>query len=419
MRRFEMARLIEQVLSLTDNLADNEIRIAEFSLPPYPSVRDLSWILSDTEQRLDATVESVRASTLIRQSDETSYDVSFTLPHPQDPDDVSEAILAELHLTETHISINGDSMLELPRWQAMVKLAGILPEPVELVSGTGELQLEALIPFDALQSPSISAMLTPTSPWQIGYAGESGDSTDVLLSEGSSIDINATFPTVEWSLQQAEATLLVTNDEWRNIPLLVSNLACQSGPVCSMGANISWRDAEMPIGNAAHIELSSMLKVSFPIEGVRVEAQPDASIELSEFSSPDNTFARVDAALASVGSMQCNVDGWEFLAASIDASIESLALSEHITATSTLFLENIAARERDGNVSASTGVLAPSIQIELDGRLAALPGISGDVSLQDANIAFDLATVDLFRNGTIAGRHNPGKRVWRGSGRRY
>ncbi len=403
---FELARLINQFLSLTDNFANNEIHIVEFSLAPYASVRDLRWTLSDTEQRLGGTVESVRVSTMTRRIDEASYDVGFSLARRPDSDDVTDAIKGKLQLTDKGVSIVGDSMLELPGWQAIMKLAGIMPEAIELKSGTGELRFEVAIPFDVLQSPSVSATLTPSFPWQIGYVGELGDSTDVLLRKGSVVDINATFPKVEWSLQQADATLFVTSDGWRNIPLSISKLSCQSGPICSTGADISWLDAETPIGNAAHVEFSSVLRLSFPVEGVRIEVQPDASLELSGFSSPDNAIDRIAASLVSAAKMQYADDGWQFLAASIDTKIESLALNDDITITSALFLENVEVRERDGIMSASTGIVAPSFQAGLDSRNVALPGIGGEVSLQDANVAFDLATVDLFKNGTIKGRHN-------------
>ena len=403
---FELARLINQFLSLADNFAGNEIHIVEFSLAPYPSVRDLKWTLSETEQRLVGTVESVRMAAMTRRMDETSYDVGFYLPHQPDSDNVTDAITGKLQLTDSGVSIVGDSVLELPRWQAITDLAGILPEAIDVKSGAGALQFEVEVPFDALQSPSVSAALVPTSPWQISYVHELGDSTDVLLSTGTGVDIAATFPNVEWSLQQAEATLVVTSGEWRNIPLSVGNLNCESGPACSIDTNISWRDAETPIGNAATIELSSALQIAFPVAGVRIDVQPDAAIDLSGFSSPDNAVDRVAARLVSAAAMQVTDDGWLFSAASIDANVDSLALNDDITTTSTVFIENVEVRESDGVVSASMGIVAPSVQAEFDGHNITLPGISGEVSRRDASVVFDLATVDLFRNGTIKGQHN-------------
>lgn len=402
---FDLARLMNQFLSLTDNFAGNELHIVEFSLAPYPSIRDLRWSLSDTEQHLSGIVESIQVSTLTRRVDAASYDVSLSVSGAQQPDNLTNTIQGRLRRTDTAMSIVGDSMFELPRWQPIATLAGILPT-VELVSGTGELRYELEVPFDVSLSPTVSASLIPSSSWRINYVAESGSSTEVLLSESSDVEVNTTFPNVEWSLQQSDATLLVTSDEWRDIPVSISELSCRSGPVCSMDAGVSWRDAETPIGDAVSIEFASALDVSFPAEGVRVEAQSDAVIELTGFSSGDYAMDRVAADLGLIATMQYAVDGWQLTAASIDATIESLALDENVTITSAVFLENIEGRELSGVVSASTGIVAPSLQTEIDGRIVELPGISGDISFRDENIAFDLTTVDLFRNGTINGQHN-------------
>ena len=99
----EFARLINQFLSLTDNFTGNEIHIVEFSLAPYPSVRDLTWTLSETEQRLDGTVESVRMSAMTRRIDETNYDVGFSLPREPASDRVTDAITGELQLTDSGV----------------------------------------------------------------------------------------------------------------------------------------------------------------------------------------------------------------------------------------------------------------------------------------------------------------------------
>ena len=408
---FDVARLMSQFLSLLDNFAGNEVHIAEFNLAPYPSIRDLRWSLSRTEQRLDGTVESIQISTFTRRVDAANYDVRLSVSNAQRSGSEMDTILGKLQLTDDTISIAGHSTLQLPRWQAIAKLAAVLPATIELVSGAGELEYELDVPFDVSQSTAVRATLTPSSSWHISYAAEVGNSTDVLLQESSSIEIDATFPQVEWSVRQADATLLVTSDEWRDIPLSVRGLSCQSGPACSVGADVSWSDAATPIGNATHIEFASLLNVSFPAEGVRVDMEPNASIELSEFSSGDSAMGRVAAKLVSAATMQYASDGWDFSAASVDATIESLALDDNIAITSAMFLENVTGRERDGVVSASTGIVAPSLQAEIGSRTATLPSINGEISFQDADIAFDLTTVGLSRNGTIKGQHNVDNRA--------
>lgn len=402
----EPAQLIDQFLSLSDSLAGTSISIAELNLPSYPSIRDLGWAISDSEQHLSWTIKSVNMSVETTRTSRTTYDVRFSLPKQANADGMTNAISGKLQQQEQAISIAGHSTLELPAWQAIAKLAGILPDAVDLRSGHGELQYEVEIPFDVSQPPTVIAIVDPSSPWKIDYADKSGDSTAVLLSSGSAINLRATFPEVDWSLQQADVSLLVTNNEWNNLPLSIGDLSCQLGPTCSMNADIVWPDADTPMGSAANIAVSSVLDVTFPIAGVRVDIHPEASFELSGLSTPDNSAKRVDARLMSSATMQFADDGWRFSADSIDAAIESFSLDTDIAISSLLYFENIEASERESTTSTSTGIFSPSIELALNNQSVTLPGIKGGITQQGAIIAFDLATIDLLKNGSISGQHN-------------
>ena len=402
---FELARLIEQLLSLTDSLAGREIHVAELVFPPYPTVRDLTWSVTDTTQQLQAGVESIRLSTALRRVDETRYDIAFSLPPEADAGRAADTVRGTLALTDSGISISGDSILELPRWEAVATLARLLPEAVDVESGSGELRFEASIPFDVSESPSADAVLTPLSPWSLSYAVDSGETTDIALSTGDAIAISSTFPDVEWSIRQAAAALRVTNGEWRDVPLSVAELVCRSGPACSMEVGITWPGADMPIGRAARLESLAVLDVSFPPDGVRVEVRPDATLTLTGFESPDSAVAGLDARLVSATTMQYTNDGWRLGAGAIDAAVESFSAGNDIALTASLFLENLEVSERDRSLSASAGFFAPSIQAALTEQTVALPGLRGGLSLRDAVLAFDLRTVGLLRDGTIAGRY--------------
>lgn len=403
---FELARLVNQFLSLSDSVAGNAIHIAEFDVPPYPSIRDLRWAVSDSEQHLSWAIGSVDLSVETSRIGEDAYDVSFSVPNQTGPDDAVSSINGKLQQGGQSISITGHSMLELSNWQALAKLAGVLPDAVELGSGTGELRFEAEIPFAVSQSPTVLATVNPASPWQISYAGELGDLTDVLVTSGSTINIRSTFPEVDWSLQQAELSLLVTNNAWGKVPLSVSDLACQSGPSCSMGVDIVWLDADMPIGSAAKVAFSSFLEVMFLDKGVQVNVQPNASLELSGFATPDNAINRLGARLISAATMQYEGDDWRFSADSIDAEIKSFSLDSDFAISSPLYLEKIKAGGSHNIVEGSAGIFAPSIRLALNNQNAAVPGIKGQISLQNSNIVFDLLTVDLLRNGSVSGQHN-------------
>lgn len=402
----ELARLIDQFLSLSDSVAGNAIHIVEFDVPSYLSIRDLRWAVSDKKQNLSWVIGSVDMSVETSRIGADTYDVSFSLPNQTGPKDTVSSIKGNLQQSGQGISIAGHSMLELSNWQAMAKLAGILPDAIDIRSGTGELQFEAEIPFVVSQLPTVLATVNPASPWQIGYAGELGDLTDVLVTSGSTINIRSTFPKVDWSLQQQDMSLLVTNNGWNKVPLSVNDLACQSGPTCSMGVDIVWLDADMPIGSAAEFTFSSVVEVAFPVEGVHVLVQPNASLELTGFATPDNAIDRLGARLISAATMQYEGADWRFSANSIDAEIESFSLDSDIAINSTLYFEKIKAGGSHGIMEGSVGIYTPLIQLAFNSQSAAVPGIKGPISLQNSNIVFDLVTVDLLRNGSVSGQHN-------------
>ena len=325
----ELALLINQFLSLSDNLAGNMINVAEFDLPPYPGVRNLMWAISDTGQHLSWTIESIDMLLATNRTSETAYDVRFSLPNQPGSGIAASAVDGELQQSDQGVSILGHSTFELTDWQAIAELAGILPAAVDLESGSGDVRFEVDIPFDVAQ-----------------------------------------------------------------------------GPVCSINADVVWLDADTPLGSAAKIAVSSVLEVTFPDAGIRVDVLPNASLELSEFSTPDNSMKRVDAHLVSAAAIQFVDDGWLFSADSVDAEIESLSLGTDASVNAAVYLENIEARETDHVVSLSTGIFSPSPQLAYDNKNVAVPGIKGRVSLQEAKIEFELATVDLLRDGSVSGHHN-------------
>lgn len=403
---FEMARLIDQFLTLTDALPGTEIVVDEFKLAPYPTVRDLHWTLSASEQILSGSVGSVAISATTNRLDTLHYDVTFSLPGTPDSGSVPELVIGQLKQSDQGILVAGHSTLDLAGWEAITKLAGIVPEEVDIRSGAADFSFDTNIPYDVTRSPSVTAVLTPTSMLRIGYVAESGDSTDVLVTESGSIEIAATFPEVEWSLRQSRMSLMVTNGEWHDIPLSLSEVSCQSGPICSMQASTSWTDAIMPIGSAKQIDMSSSVGLSFPEEGVRVDVKPDAVLKLTGLSAAARQMERVEAHMVSAGTMQYAEDGWDFAADSIDANVESLLFADGFSVTAPVYLENLTASERDRAITVNTGVFVPSIQAVFNEQAFATPGVRGSASLQEEAIVFDLKTVEMFRNGTIKGQHH-------------
>lgn len=402
---FELARLINQFLSLPNSLDDSAVFVAEFSLPPYPTFRDVQWQLTDIEQRLTGTVDSIAISATITRTDTMSHSIVLSLPGGQVPAP-GHFITAELQQGNEGISINGTSSIDLPAWEPLATFAGIIPSEIEIASGKAVLQFGVEIPNDASQSQTVSADLAPSLPLQFAYTSATDDTTFILVESSSPVEIAATFPQVDWSLQLPQAFLLVTYEDWQNIPLFLTSVSCQSGPTCSMDTRVTMAAAETPVGQLGRAELVAAQKVLFPDAGVRIEVQPGATFDMTEFATADTRLGQLEARLVSAATLELLDTGWRLAADAIDANIVSLSPFDRVSITTPLFLEKLIASDLDETVSAKAGLYMPSAQATLDTRTIALPGLKGTVSMQNGQVVVDSNTVGLQQDGTLGAQHN-------------
>lgn len=402
---FELALLIDQLLSLDNNLGDIELFIAEFNLPTYPVVHNLQWVLRENNQKLSANIESIAVTAAITRTASMNHAVVISLPDGSAtaPD---RSITASIEQSDQRISLRGSSSLDLRTWEPLAKLAGVVPYTISVLSGTAVMQFSIEIPYDTGQSATVTAELAPSTPLRLVYSEMPGEKTSVAVESSSSADFSAFFPELEWSLQQARASLLVSYGEWLDIPLSVSNLACESGPVCSMNIHIVMDAAELPFGKVGRIEFSSEQKLTFPDEGLRMDVKPNASLEVTGLSTPDTDVKHFSAQLMSTASLQLVDAGWRIAADSVDANVKAISLTKDLSVTTLLFLENLLVSKLDQIQFAKSGVYVPSGQATMKEQTIGLPGFKGEISRQGAEVAVDLQTIGLHQNGAIKAKHN-------------
>ncbi len=402
---FELAKLIDQFLSLPQTLGASQAVIGEFSLAPYPTARDLKWVVGDDKQKLRASIDSVEMSAAVTRIEAENHIVVFSLPTPS-ASAQQHLVTANLTQHDKGIVLSGTSSLDLPIWQPLGRLSGIVPPEIAIESGTATLTFDADIPYDVTQSPTVNAVVTPSSVLQVTHGGPAEQVTSIAVESGSPVDIVATFPQVEWSLQQAEASLLVSYGNWQGIPVSVHDLACRSGPACSMNTRVAMKNAELPIGNAGQVQFNSVENVQFQETGVHVDVRPGAVLNMTKFAAGDTKIDRIEARFASVAMLELIDSGWRLGIASLDARISAASASDDISITAPLFLDNVLVSELDDSLSASSGIYAPSSQATLNEQSVVLPGFKGDISLQDNKLSIDLAPVGLYRDGIVAAQHD-------------
>lgn len=400
-----LAQLIGRFLVLPEKLGNIEVAVDELSLAPYPTAGDVHWMLAKGEQRLQATVASISMAAAITQTDASNHAVVFSLltgPAPARDHSVS----ANLQQNDQGISLTGNALLDLPTWEPVARLAGIVPAPIDIQSGAAALNFAVDIPGDATQSPTARAELAPSSPLQLTYSSSPDKVASIVVAESSPATVSATFPERTWSLQHAQSSLYVSYGEWQKIPLAVSNLACRHEPACSMTTRVATNNATLPFGKVGRIEFVSAIDAVFLDDGVRVDTRPGATIRMTGLSTAERKVASVEAEFVSAARLDLVDAGWRFAADSVNARIGALSVAENVALTLPLFLENVVVSELDAVLAATSGVYAPSGQATWKDQSIALPGFKGTTSLQGADAAADLATVGLQRNGTVKARHN-------------
>ncbi len=394
----ELASLVEQLLSLSDELAGNEFRIIELRLPPNPPIHDLHWVVSADNQNLDARVERVSMSAGIRTISEGRHEIEFAVP--------GDRMSADLQRNESGFSLSGASDLDLPSWSPLAKLAGIVPGEIDFDSGQGRLALNVEIPFDVAEPPTAQVELAPTSPWQLSYAHESGETTSVILQTGDTIRIAAEFPEVDWTLRQSSSTMQVSYDDWNEIPLALSEVICKPGPECSMSANVRIGDRLLPLGQVGEAQLSALVDAVFTDEGIELNLQPGALADVRQLESPEIAADRIEGRLVSPGTLEIVDAGWRLAADSIDGSVEGLHATADAKVSAPVFFENVTMSELDEVAAAAAVIFVPNAEARWLKQVIELPGMKGNFSLQGDTARAELETVGLQQDGSVQVQHD-------------
>ncbi len=406
-----LAQLIDQVLLLPDSLPNTVVNVTQLSIAPYPAIRDLRWVSTESKQTLNASVDSVDFSAEIIQTDQASHEGVVSV-RDAFANVAEQSITASIRQTDTSISLSGTSALDLPAWASIATSIaasfGITPASVEVEAGSAGLAFDVEVPYDASQTVSMEAQFTPSTPLQFVYAGTPDAVTSISMEASSPVAFETTFPQLEWSSNQQQALLRISHGQWSELPVSLSNISCKTGPACFMNIDVAVGATDLAFATASRLALSAAQDIVFRDDGLRVHVHPDAELVVTELSTPDIALARLNARLISGATLELAEAGWQFSAESLDADIQSLSLDENFTITAPLSLRNIVVSESEQALSATVVAGSPSSQARWDDRVIALPGFKGKISLQGADLMVALDTVGLqdAKEATIQAQHN-------------
>ena len=398
-----LARVLGQLLALPLQLPQTEIIVAELSVSPYPVIRELRLKLTEDSQQLTALVASILVTANIARTSDTdhSLDLSFT---DSPATNAGQSLTVEFQQTDAGISLNGASTLDLSLWTPIIAMLGI--ETIDVQSGSATLRFDTEFLYDTLQEPALYADVTPTTPVHLTASIAPAAVASVVVQSATQIEITVNLTDFQWQMRLADASLLISYDQWDEIQVSLTNQSCQSGLSCSGDIQIVMENAALPFANVGRLELAATQEVSIRDDGIEVHIQPNAVLGMTNVSDPNLELARFDARLTSEAVFETTDGNWQFKAAALDVGIEGYSVYDNVTFSAPVFLDDVSFSQSDGQLFAKIGVYASSSQLNWGDRLIQLPGFTGGIGRQGADVAILLETAGLYEEASIEVSHN-------------
>jgi hypothetical protein len=399
----DLAKILDQLLAMPLQLPQTEIIVAELSVSPYPVIHELRLQLTEDSQQLTALVASISLTVNIARTSDTdhSLNISFT----ESPATTAEqSLTVAFQQTDAGISLNGTSTLDLSLWTPIITMLGI--EVIDVQSGSATLRFDTEFLYDTLQEPVLYADVTPTTPVHLTASITPAAVASVVVQSATQIDVTVNLTNFQWQMRQAEASLLISYDQWQDIQVSLINQSCQSGLSCSGDIQIVMENAALPFANVGRLELAATQEVSIGDDGIEVHIQPNAVLGMTNVSDPNLELTRFDARLTSEAVLETTDGGWQFNAASVDIGIDEYSVFDDVTFSAPVFLDDVSFSESNGQTFAKIGVYASSSQLNRGDRLIQLPGFTGGIGRQGADVAILLDTAGLYEEASIKVSHN-------------
>ena len=399
----DLAAILRQLLALPLQLPPTEVIVAEISASPYPVIRDLRWQLTEDEQQLTVLVDTISLTANLVQTSDTDHSLKLLFTDALDAT-AQQSIAVDLRRSDVGVSLIGTGTLDLRLWSPVIALLGI--DAVNVESGSATLQINGEIANDPGSAPPISVDFTQVTPVQLTYLRSANAITSITVESASTIQINASLSDQYWDLRQAQASLLVSDGDLKDIPVYLVNLACESGTTCSAGVDIVMENAALPFAEIGRLEFSAIQDIKFGDDGMQVHVRPNSSLALSGVSNPDFNLTSFNVQLTSAARLDVDDTAWQFTAPSADVSIEEYSVSDDLELSAQVFLDDISFNDETQQPTLKFGAYAPSSQARWKDQQIQLPGFKGGVARQGAEVAVFLETDGLHGEASIEARHN-------------
>ena len=389
----DVANLVRQAISVPNAVPPVDLAVGELLVPPYAALSDVAWSVFVDRQVVHARLDKDRVDLELRALTPTRHEVQVNLAAETG---VSERAHVQIQDGRGHVELRAESQLEMAVLEHRLEQVGLLPDGLGIDTAEALVNLHADIPDDPAEAMSLKATIAPAAPWQL----RAPDDLIIGVNSLSSARLEASYPSQTWALIIDDLQVSLTGRYAGAIE--AETVRCEHGITCTLGATMSLTELLLPDGNVDLMQISAMLelKSSAADTGMQVVLKPGAKIKSTGIAFGDSTIGNIEANIGSGADIAWDAAGLRVSADSIDAVMQRLTLAG-ATASAPLVLERAVLEVHDGEITGTTGLFAPAIDLfYADSRLT-LPGIRGDVKLVDRRLTAQLSTVGLREEGSI------------------
>lgn len=386
-----LARSLDQLLALPYEQPGTQIAIGELQVDNLPTLHEVRWVSSSDRQAIAARTASLQGSVIIVGPIEDRYDVTAILG-TADSSGVTETINATVQRLGSDYAVDADLAIDLGRYSTYLRPYDLLPDFLGGLSGAGNLHVSMNVASEPSLPSDVEATFTPSSELRFELAEPGSAGAIVVVESAAPLELSATVPATQWTARQAAASLVVTYDEWRDIPVSMSQLACRSGPACSMRTRIRMQNATLPFGRFGGIDWSASQSVLFDATGTRVEFSPQALLEVTDADVSGYRVDGLTGTLTSGATLTVDDTGWKYAAKEAAMQVRSFRPDAETAAAAMLTLRQINVTEIDDEQSAMLSFSAPDATVRWREQRLSLPAFSGSLDRRASDLAISLTT---------------------------
>ncbi len=398
-----IAEILNQVLSLPQQLPRNEFIVGEISAAPYPAVRDMYWQVTETQQRLTAIVDVFFLSATLRRTSDTDHLLGLTFANIENHN-LQQSFGIEIRRNDTGVLFNGSGLLDLRIWSPMIAMLGV--DAVTVESGTATLRFDGEFANDPNQIPFVNVDFTPTTTIALDIGGFEDALSSVTIESASTTEISAAITDLQWSLRQSAMVIGIADNRRNALRVSLSELSCNSGNACSGAVQMVGENLVLPFAAIERFELRALQDLTIGENVVKVSVRSDATLDIRGVTGPDVQFARLDTKLTSDAEFEFTGSDWRASARSADIRIDDYVLDEGLTFSAPVFLDEVSVSQSGGQSLASARFHASRASAGWNDRRIRLPGARGRVSRKAAEVAVRFETAGLQQEGSVEVNHN-------------